>query len=93
MCLQLIHTYLLFGLYNSSFHNVVIHYTNLYCCHTTELKSIPGNALNQFDPWHLAGEKKSYISGKKIKEDIIVLEVTAHSGIFIHNPIIALDIN
>ncbi len=26
------------GLYNSSFHNLNIHYTNLYCCHTTVVK-------------------------------------------------------
>ncbi len=26
------------GLYNSSFHNLIIHYTNLYCCHTTKVR-------------------------------------------------------
>ncbi len=37
LCLKLIHPYLLLGLYNSSFHNLVIHYTNLYCCHIIKL--------------------------------------------------------
>ncbi len=25
------------GLYNSSVHNLIIHYTYLYCCHTTKV--------------------------------------------------------
>ncbi len=38
MCIEHIHLYLLLDFYYSSFHNLVIHDTELYCSYTTIVK-------------------------------------------------------